>query len=152
MKTTNWQLFVDGASRNNPGPAGAGIYLAHKHQAVISQGFFLGVKTNNQAEYLALLIGLMVALPKIGDEHLQIVSDSLLLVNQIKGIYRVKNPQLKLIHEQIMAILSEVSYDVVHVLRAKNQIADEMANVGIDEKVAIPSKIKEKLKHHAVEI
>ena len=140
-----WQLFVDGASRNNPGPSGAGIYLAKDHQKEFAHGFFLGTKTNNQAEYLALLIGIILALPKIKHDHLRIVSDSLLLVNQLKGLYRVKNPELQILHGKALKLLKGISYDVVHVLREKNKLADEMANFGIDHKVALSHEIKEKL-------
>lgn len=140
-----WQLFVDGASRNNPGPAGAGIYLTKDHKKEFAHGFFLGTKTNNQAEYLALLIGLIIVLPKINYDHLQIVSDSLLLVNQLNGIYRVKNPELQVLHHKILNLLKNVSYDVIHVLREKNKLADEMANFGIDHKIALTPEIKEKL-------
>lgn len=142
---TKWQLFVDGASRNNPGPAGAGIYLTKDHKKELAQGFFLGNKTNNQAEYLALLIGLIITLPKIKQDHLQIVSDSLLLVNQLNGLYRVKNPELQILYHQVLKLLKNISYDVIHVLREKNKLADEMANFGIDHQIALTSEIKEKL-------
>lgn len=144
-KKAQWHLFVDGASRNNPGPAGAGIYLTKDHQKEFAGGFFLGTKTNNQAEYLALIIGLIIAIPKVEHEQLQIVSDSLLLVNQIKGIYRVKNPDLKLLHTKAMQFLNLVNYEVVHVLREKNKKADEMANLGVDQKIALSPEIKAKL-------
>ncbi len=149
-KKTKWQLFVDGASRNNPGPSGAGIYLTKNHVKEFAHGFFLGTKTNNQSEYLALLIGLIIAIPKIAQDHLEIISDSLLLVNQLNGIYRVKNPELQILHHKALTLLSSVTYTVVHVLRAKNVNADEMANLGIDQKIAIPAEIKAKLheKHH----
>ena len=140
-----WQLFVDGASRNNPGPAGAGIYLVKEHKKELAQGFFLGHKTNNQAEYLALIIGLILAIPKIEQDQLQIVSDSLLLVNQLNGIYRVKNPELQILHHKVKNLLANTNYTVVHVLREHNIIADEMANLGIDQKIALSPEIKAKL-------
>ena len=140
-----WHLFVDGAARNNPGPAGAGIYLTKHQKKELALGFFLGTKTNNQAEYLALLIGLILTLPKIGSDHLQIVSDSLLLVNQLNGIYRVKNPELQILHHKALKLLANISYDVVHVLREKNKFADEMANFGIDNQITLSYEIKEKL-------
>lgn len=136
-------MFVDGAARNNPGPAGAGIYLVKDKQKELAQGFFLGTKTNNQAEYLALIIGLIVSMPKVGQEHLQIVSDSLLLVNQLNGIYRVKNPELQVLYQKARKLLSLISYDVIHVLREKNLDADKMANLGIDHKIALTPEIKE---------
>lgn len=144
-KKVKWQLFVDGASRNNPGPAGAGIYLVKDQHKELEKGFFLGTKTNNQAEYLALIIGLIISIPKVGQDHLQIVSDSLLLVNQLNGIYRVKNPELQILYQKAVKLLNLVSYDVVHVLRHKNQEADKMANLGIDHKITLTPEIKAKL-------
>src|SRR5258707_15746433 len=87
----HWKLFVDGASRNNPGPSGAGIYIVQDEQFFHEYGFYLGKKTNNQAEYLALLLGLFTLkkMVKKGDK-VHVISDSLLLVQQIKGIYKVR--------------------------------------------------------------
>lgn len=144
-KQLKWQLFVDGASRNNPGLSGAGIYLAKEHKKEVALGFFLGIKTNNQAEYLALLIGVVIALPKIKSDHLQIKSDSLLLVNQLNGIYQVKNPELKLLHRKALNLLAPISYEIVHVLRAENEVADKLANLGIDHKIALSPDIKKEL-------
>src|ERR1700733_1037262 len=85
----HWKLFIDGAARNNPGPAGAGIYITKNDKPFKKLGFYLGVKTNNQAEYGALLLGLH-ALKATWDsrDHLDIISDSQLLVRQFKGEYR----------------------------------------------------------------
>ncbi len=149
MHKDKWQLFVDGAARNNPGPAGAGIYLTKNQAKNYANGFYLGHKTNNQAEYLALLIGLIIAVPKVSNDHLQIVSDSLLLVNQIKGIYRVKNAELQILHQKVMRLLNLISYDVKHVLREHNKHADEMANLGIDQQIAITPEIKAQM-HEAI--
>src|SRR5437867_2256163 len=75
-----WKLSVDGASRNNPGPAGAGIYLIKNEHVVEASGYALGVKTNNQAEYLALLIGLVYLRQHMEPRDLVlIISDSQLL-------------------------------------------------------------------------
>jgi ribonuclease HI len=147
-----WQLFVDGASRNNPGPSGAGIYLIKDGKKEFAQGFFLGKKTNNQAEYLALLLGILITLPRVRSDHFQIVSDSLLLVNQTKGIYKIKNPQLKFLSLKILEILGTSNYDIVHVLRAKNKMADEMANLGVDRRVSITPELREKLIQYEVDI
>src|SRR5579872_1960103 len=91
-----WTLFVDGASRNNPGPSGAGMYIEKDGVLVIKDGYFLGIKTNNQAEYLALLLGLfMVAEHMHGKDQLRIISDSQLLVRQLMGVYKVRQPHLQ---------------------------------------------------------
>lgn len=151
-KTAPWKLFVDGAARNNPGPAAAGIYLTHLGQPALSHGFYLGHKTNNQAEYLALLIGLILVKSKIGDEPLQIISDSLLLVNQVAGIYQVKNPQLRILHHKIVELLKTTNYTIKHVLRAQNQHADALANQGVDERIPLPADLQRKLAQHEISI
>src|SRR5471030_99614 len=87
-----WRLEVDGASRGNHGPAGAGLYLKKGAYVVLKQGFFLGNCTNNQAEYAALLLGICQARTLIQSSHtLHIVSDSELLVRQLQGTYKVKH-------------------------------------------------------------
>lgn len=136
-----WQLYIDGASRNNPGLAGAGIYLLKNNEPILKKGFFLGVRTNNQAEYMALLLGLLFAqeyVPK--NERLEIKSDSELLVKQILGIYTVKDVNLKKLFNHAKELLSNFEYSVVHILRESNKVADQLANIGIDKKVSIPEK------------
>lgn len=137
-----WKLSVDGASRNNPGPAGAGLCLQRDNTFVERQGFFLGTKTNNEAEYLALLIGLAFAKKHMhASDMLMIISDSQLLIRQITGIYRVRNAKLLPLHYAVMAELQNVRYDACHVMREDNVQADLMANLGIDKKRAVPSDI-----------
>lgn len=142
---TEWQLFVDGAARNNPGPAGAGIYITKQGEPFIKQGFFLGNKTNNQAEYMALILGIcQVSEHMAPHDTLKIFSDSELLIKQIKGIYAVKNKELKILHERLKKLLAPFTYSAHHVLREKNAIADALANHGIDKKIKVP----ENLLHH----
>src|ERR1700733_8346426 len=95
-KAREWHLFVDGAARNNPGPAGAGIYIVCNGTAVAEQGYFLGVKTNNQAEYIALILGLCQIHAHIAQgDTVRIFSDSELLIRQLQGVYLIKNRELK---------------------------------------------------------
>ncbi len=149
----HWTLFVDGASRNNPGKAGAGIYLVKDGQAAKKDGFFLGIKTNNQAEYLALLIGLFFLRQQVQSlDTVRVVSDSELLVKQIKGEYRVKNEELKPLHKLARIILQEINGHMVHVLRTENHVADEMANFGIDTKRIVPPQFAELLRQHDISI
>lgn len=141
-----WQLFIDGAARNNPGPAGVGIYILKNGEPFIRKGFFLGSKTNNQAEYSALLIGLVMVTEYIGkDDTLTIVSDSELLVKQIQGLYKVKQSELQKLHAQALVLLKSFNYVIRHVMRSENPVADELANHGIDKKVPLPQIIAEKL-------
>lgn len=134
-----FQLFIDGASRGNPGAAGAGAYLTKDQQPIYSGSFFLGHKTNNQAEYWALIFGLLSSKNFLmPSDQLQIISDSELLVRQINGVYTVRNPQLQQLYQLAQQLLRELNYQVKHVLRTHNQIADRLANIAIDQKVAIP--------------
>ncbi len=142
MKMSNWELYVDGAARNNPGPAGAGFYLIKDGVPAEKQGMYLGKKTNNQAEYLALLLGLYYAQRHMqpGD-MLTIKADSQLMVRQIQGVYKVKNPELARIYTVIKSLLDTVQYTIEHVRREENKVADKLANVGIDKKIRVPQEL-----------
>lgn len=148
----HWRLFVDGAARNNPGPAGAGIYLVKNDKSFLKKGFYLGKKTNNQAEYAALLIGLYFLKDQLGPEdHIDIISDSELLVKQFKGEYRVKHPELKPLHLLAKKMLTGIHYSIAHVLRENNLVADEMANKGIDNKIKLPQEFLTLLQQHELD-
>jgi len=146
-----WKLFVDGASRNNPGKSGAGVYILKNDRVAEKKGVFLGVKTNNQAEYLALLLGIfLVKRQMLKNDVLLIVSDSQLLVRQLEGVYRVKHPMLKPLHELAKKMLVGMNYDVGHVMREDNTHADALANAGIDKKNSIPQEFIELLQRHEI--
>lgn len=131
-----WRLYCDGASRGNPGPAGAGAVLYDPRGELSGQrGLYLGETTNNVAEYRALLLGLQMA-RQLGVHQLQIFADSELLVKQLTGRYRVKSPHLlPLWHESRKELQKFRAYAISHVPRAENQRADEMANQAIDLKL-----------------
>lgn len=135
-----YKLFVDGASRKNPGQAGAGIYLLKNNEPIYQEGFYLGIKTNNEAEYLALLIGIFsckhIMYP---DDVLYIVSDSELLIRQMKGEYKIKKPQLKKLSSLAFELLMGFNYSFCHVMRNYNKEADALANSGIDKGSPLPS-------------
>lgn len=144
--TTTWQLYVDGAARNNPGPAGVGICLCKNGVECTCEGYFLGVATNNEAEYQALVLGLLLAAREVAaGEKLEIFSDSELLVKQILGIYQVKKPELRTWHGRAKKILLKFSYSIRHVVREKNMRADELANRGIDSKNRVPDDLQQEI-------
>lgn len=148
-----WHLYVDGASRNNPGPAGAGVVITRNDHIVMKEGFYLGTKTNNQAEYLALLVGIMLVKEYMQpDEQLLIISDSQLLVQQLQGVYSVKDAQLKKLFNIAQMLLLHVTYKVKHVLRDQNKEADKMANKGVDTKHAVPEAFKQLLQIYQFEL
>lgn len=143
---TQWILYIDGAARNNPGPSGVGIIIKHNDETLLEAGYFLGTKTNNQAEYLALIIGLMHLYELAESKSLvNIITDSQLLARQITGHYRVKEPALQKLHAQALKLLRTYNYTMQHVLRAHNREADKMANHGIDKKIILPTHLAQTL-------
>lgn len=133
-------IFTDGASRGNPGEAGAGIYIIDDQGLEIcGEGFYLGKCTNNMAEYQALLLGLSEA-KKLGGKNISVNLDSELIVKQINGQYRVKDAKLKPLFEKAIKQLKGFrKYVVNHIPRAENHRADQLANEGIDTKRMLPS-------------
>jgi ribonuclease HI/probable phosphoglycerate mutase len=129
------RLFTDGASRGNPGQAGAGAVLyADNGEELAAKSVYLGTCTNNVAEYKALLIGLEEAL-RNGCTELHIALDSELIVRQIQGRYKVKNETLLELFTEVRKQLGRFNkWSISHVPRAQNARADQLANRGIDEK------------------
>jgi ribonuclease HI/probable phosphoglycerate mutase len=129
------KLFTDGASRGNPGEAGAGIVLLDdSDQELAARYRYLGQCTNNAAEYKALILGLETAL-ELGCRQLVIHMDSQLIVRQVQGQYKVKNASLKPLFNQAKSLLAKIAtWQIEHIPRAQNKRADELANRGIDEK------------------
>jgi ribonuclease HI len=129
-----WRLYVDGASRGNPGPAGAGAVLFDpKGEKRAQEGRYLGETTNNVAEYQAFLLGLELAL-KLGVKNLHVFGDSLLVVQQLKGVYQVKTPHLYPLWSQVKETLPKFnSYEISHIDRFLNQQADRLAGQAIDQ-------------------
>ncbi len=123
----------DGGARGNPGPAGYGAVITAEDGTVLAElSEFLGFKTNNFAEYSGLLGVLGWALDH-GHTRLRVVSDSLLMVNQVQGKYKVNSPDLKPLHEEAKRRISRLnSFTITHALRHKNQDADRLANEAMD--------------------
>ncbi|HWA78223.1 MAG TPA: ribonuclease HI family protein [Polyangiaceae bacterium] len=128
-------LWTDGAARGNPGPAGGGAVLKTPDGDLLDeQSQYLGHTTNNVAEYRALLLGLERAL-SFGVQELEVRADSELLIRQLKGEYRVKNPGLQPLHAEAKRLLARFAVvKLVHVRRELNGEADRLANRGIDER------------------
>ena len=128
------KLFSDGACRGNPGIGGAGAVIMDEAGKILWEGKeYLGQCTNNIAEYKALILGLKGALEN-GFTHLWVTLDSELLAKQISGDYKVKNPVLKILMEEVRKLLASFdAVDVRHVLRSHNAAADKLANRAIDE-------------------
>ncbi len=133
---TEVKLYADGGSRGNPGPSASGYVLLNMKNIVIFQGGqYLGVTTNNQAEYNALKIGLEEALAR-GSKVVHVYMDSLLVINQMKGIYKVKNRDLIPVFHSIKAILPHFEgINFTHVPRELNKLSDAMVNEILDASV-----------------
>ena len=127
-------IYIDGASRGNPGDAGAGVLvLDEKQQPLVERKEYLGHTTNNVAEYRALILALQEALD-IGAVRVEIKTDSELLARQWNGQYRVQNSGLVPLMQQARRLASQLqSCMVSHVPRSQNKRADALANLGIDE-------------------
>lgn len=126
-------LFADGGARGNPGPAAGGaVLLAPSGEVIAEIGEFLGTATNNVAEWHALCVGLEAALDH-GIRTLTVRLDSELVVKQLLGEYRVKQPHLQPFHKRALKLLrSFESVDIAHVPRAQNKLADAVVNRVLD--------------------
>ena len=130
MKIT---VHVDGGARGNPGPAAIAAVLTDAGGEVVdSAARVIGRATNNVAEYRALIFGIERAVA-LGATELELVGDSELVVKQVRGEYRVKDPNLKPLHGQAMSALRGLAgWSIRHVKRAQNARADELVNDALD--------------------
>lgn len=126
--------FIDGGARGNPGPAGYGVVVqdeSGKKVAALSE--YLGHQTNNFAEYQGLIAALEYAIAN-GHKALKVISDSELLVRQIKGIYKVNNLVLRDLHGRAKELIAQLDwFSIGHVLRGHNEEADSLANAAMDK-------------------
>jgi ribonuclease HI len=127
------RLFTDGGARGNPGPAAYGFVLEAEDGTVLAaEGQAIGVATNNVAEYSALVAGLRKAL-ELHVPDVEVVSDSELLVKQMRGEYRVKNEALRALFVEAGTLARKLqSVEYRHVRRAHNELADQLVNEALD--------------------
>lgn len=124
-------MNFDGASKGNPGLSGAGAVIYKNGKEIWSAAEFLGYKTNNQAEYQALVLGLKGALV-LGITILSVFGDSLLVINQVNGIYKVKSESIFNLYEEVQSLKLQFEYiEFNHVYRDKNKRADELSNIAL---------------------
>lgn len=133
-KITDMKMYTDGGSRGNPGPSASGFVLYDSDDKILyTGGEYIGVTTNNQAEYRAVLLGLEQA-KTIGARTIHVYMDSLLVVNQMTGIFKIKNRDLWPINDAIHTLIKD--FDKVtftHVPRELNKAADAEVNRILDE-------------------
>jgi ribonuclease HI len=128
-------LRTDGGSRGNPGHAAAGIVIERADRSVLAQGKrYLGVMTNNQAEYRALLLGL-TAIQRYSPSSVRVLMDSELIVRQMRGEYKVRDEGLRELYEQAVTLTKSLpAVTFTHVPRAQNARADALVNQALDER------------------
>lgn len=132
---------IDGGARGNPGPAAIGVVIADERGNVLyERGTAIGRATNNEAEYRALIQLLEVAatdpaILKCGAKVLQVRSDSLLLVNQVTNRWKIKEPRLRELYEQVQSAKAKVRFNlrIKHVPREENREADRLVNAALDQ-------------------
>ena len=128
-------IFTDGASRNNPGEAGAGIFILRDGQPLEKIARYLGTTTNNIAEYRAAIIGLEHCV-KLGASVVRLHADSELMVKQLNGQYKVKNEGLRPLYQKAKELIAKIGcVEVKYIPREQNKEADALANKAIDEKI-----------------
>lgn len=150
---SEWVLYIDGAARNNPGPAGAGFFITHNNSALCKEGYYLGRKTNNQAEYCALLLGLHYLKSQLpAGQAITVLSDSLLLVRQMNSIYKVRHPKIIPLHKVATRLREHFVATFNHIPRERNTEADKAANMGIDKQIPLPSTFVDMLHSHEVSL
>ena len=130
-------VYTDGASRGNPGPSGIGYYIIGADGRELKRGGeFLGMSNSRLAEYYGLKEGIEQAI-ELGLKRVSFISDNLMMVNQMNGVYKVKNQDLMQVYFDVLELLKNLeSYSFTHVPRSQNKEADEEANRVIDEGLA----------------
>jgi ribonuclease HI len=126
-------IYTDGASRGNPGKAALGVIIYDKNgQVLAKENKYIGITTNNVAEYKAVILGLETA-KKIGATNVKLFADSQLLIRQLLGEYKVKSEGLKPLYMKVKELaITFKEFDPVHVPREKNKEADKLANEALD--------------------
>ncbi len=126
------EMYADGASRSNPGPSGIGVVIYKNKEEIYTISEYIGTKTNNEAEYLALLKGLSYLIGE-GEKFVNCFLDSKLVVEQAKGNFAVKAKNLIPLNQDLKSLSSQFNeINFFHVPREQNARADELANEGID--------------------
>ena len=131
------KLYADGGSRGNPGPSSSGFVVLDLNDKILyDEGIYLGITTNNQAEYTALKLGLEKCL-EMGSREVKVFMDSLLVINQMKGNFKVRNREIWPIHDAIMNLVKKFKkVEFQHVPREYNKLADAAVNRALDQELA----------------
>ena len=133
MNITRALVWVDGGARGNPGPAAIGAVIKdEQEQLITSLSRRIGIGTNNQAEYMALIAALEKAI-SLGARQVHVKSDSELMVKQLNGNYRVKNANLKPLYQKVKQLQDSLQeFTIAHIPRQQNREADRLVNQALD--------------------
>lgn len=130
------EVFADGGSRGNPGPSAYGFVVKKDGKTVKEEGGYLGIETNNFAEYTALVKALLYLQSAAKGEEIRVFLDSQLVVSQLSGLYRVKSPKIRELVAKVREL--ESAFKVVkyqHILRDRNKEADRLVNIALDRQL-----------------
>ena len=135
--TPSYELYIDGASHGNPGPAGIGVVVLDGADKPVAQfSKYLGETTNNVAEYLALIYALQEAIRR-GYSSITVKTDSELLARQISGRYKVRHPQLRLFHDLARDLMRHFrACQIEHIPREQNALADRLAGEAVKARMS----------------
>ena len=129
--------YFDGCSKNNPGEAGAGAYIVdYTENKVIWKGYkYLGIMTNNEAEYQSVILLLTMA-KQFNISSIEVRGDSALVVNQMNGIWKVKEPRMKALKAEAQSLMTDMKVTFKWVPREENSNADKLSNYAVERKEA----------------
>ena len=127
------EIYIDGAARGNPGESGIGVFIKETQDSIREVKRYLGTKTNNQAEYTALITALESA-EDLSGRTIRIYTDSMLVANQMNGLWKVKHPEIIPLNNQAKTLFKNFKdISIQHIPREQNSEADRLANLAIDE-------------------
>ena len=130
---TEYSLYFDGCSKSNPGKSGIGYVIYKNGEEIWSECKYIGIKTNNEAEYSALILGLETAL-QLDIKDITICGDSLLVINQLTNKYKVKSEKLFDLHDKAKELAKQFNYiEFIHVYRKDNKRADYLSNLALKQ-------------------
>ncbi len=129
------KVYTDGWSRGNPGEAGIWVYITDEQGWEEKRYKYLGIKTNNEAEYTAALLGVKRCI-ELGATEIELYADSDLVIKQLSGIRKIKKDELKILHSEIKKLISECNIQIRYtwIPREQNKEADRLSNVAMDKK------------------
>lgn len=136
--SSQFTLYFDGCSKGNPGSAGIGVVIYKDGEEYWSASKYIGPnKTNNEAEYSGLIFGLQAA-QELGIKTLSVYGDSLLVINQINKIYKIKNSNLFELYNEVIKLIANFTYiDFNHVYRKYNKRADQLSNKALENNLKL---------------